>query len=211
MTKVPTLDDIYELATRSARIPLEEVKKFPHGNRFDVDITIAPRDADCVDRLQLADPTMISELAEVHAEDFVARRQSELFPFQLICRRSNTTLNSIGTNIPAQLKGKAYNPLHMHPLDLADLGLQEGRVVRIQSRYDGILGVVESDGTLRRGIVSMTQGFGAQGEAAERNPLLAGSNLNLLIHGDEYDPISGIARMSAVPVAISAAGDFVTH
>jgi anaerobic selenocysteine-containing dehydrogenase len=204
ITTVPSLDDIFELAMRNSRVPLAEVKKHPHGKRFDIDAAIEPRDRGCTDRLQLADPMMIAELAEVYGEDFAAKRLAMDFPFQLVCRRANNTLNSIGTNIPAQLKGRAYNTLQINPHDVAALRLREGQVVEISSRYASILGIIEGDDSVRPGVVSMTQGFGARGEAEELNPYLAGSNVNLLMHQGEYDPISGIARMSALPVAISS-------
>lgn len=203
MTRVPSLDDLFRLATSNARIPLDEVKRHRHGKRFDVDVKVAPRDADCTARLEVADATMMAELAEVRAEDFRADRQRGTLPYTLVCRRANNSMNSIGTNTPSLLKGKAYNPLHMHPADMAAQGLRDGDVAAVTSRYDTILGVVEADDTLRPGVVAMTHGFGAQGEAAERDPFLAGSNVNLLMHVDEHDRVSGIPRMSALPVSVT--------
>jgi anaerobic selenocysteine-containing dehydrogenase len=202
MARVPSVDEMFAIATSNSRVPLDEVKRHPHGKRFDIDIKVAPRDADCSARLEAADPTMMQELAEVRAEDYRANRQDAAFPFSMVCRRANNSMNSIGTNTPSLLRGKAYNPLHMHPSDMALQGLQDGNVVAVASRYDTILGVVEADDTLRPGVVAMTHGFGAQGEAAERDPFLAGSNVNLLMHADEYDPVSGIPRMSALPVSV---------
>ena len=202
MAHVPSLDDLFALATSNSRVPLDEVKRHPHGKRFDIDVDVAPRDADCTARLEAADPMMMKELAEVHGEDFRAARQATAFPYSLVCRRANNTMNSIGTNLPRLLRGKPYNPLFMHPSDMTSPGMQEGDVVAIASRYDTILGIVEADDTLRPGVVAMTHGFGAQGEQAERDPFLAGSNVNLLMHVDEHDPVSGIPRMSALPVSV---------
>jgi len=207
MRRVPTLDEMYELATGKSRVPLAEVKKHPHGKRYfeELDIRVAPRDADCTARLEIGDAMMMTELAQVHAQDYVAQRQEDQFPYQLVCRRTNNMMNSIGTVLPGLLKGKAYNPLFIHPADAARVGVADGGVVNIRSRYDTILGVVEFDDSLREGVVSMTHGYGALGEAAERNPFIAGSNVNLIMHTDEHDPISGIPRMSALPVTISVA------
>ncbi len=204
MARVPTLDDLFELATCNSRVPLSEVKRHPHGRNFDIDVRVAPRDAGCDARLEAGDPSMMRELAEVRAEDHRAARDSA-YPYSLVCRRANNSMNSIGATLPALLKGKAYNPISLHPSDRSILNVQEGDNVAIRSRYDTILGVVEEDDTLRPGVVAMTHGFGAQGEAAERDPRLAGSNVNLLMHGDEFDPISGIPRMSSLPVAIMPA------
>ena len=204
MARVPTLDELFELATCHSRVPLAEVKRYPHGRNFDIDVRVAPRDADCTARLEAGNASMLRELAQVRAEDHRAARDSA-FPYALVCRRANNSMNSIGAVLPALLNGKAYNPIFLHPSDRSALNVNEGDVVAIRSRYDTILGVVEEDDTLRPGVVAMTHGFGAQGEAGERNPRLAGSNVNLLMHADEFDPISGIPRMSALPVAIAPA------
>lgn len=206
MTHVPTLDEIFELATMNSRVPLSEVRQHPHGKRFDIDVTVEPRDPDCTAMLELADPMMMAELAEIRAEDYAARQQDPRFPLQLVSRRVNNMMNSTGTNLPSLLKGKAYNPLWINPDDADALGLQDGDTARIRSHYDEILGIVERDSTLRPGVVSMTHGFGAQGPEGERDPSLFGSNVNLLIHMDEHDPISGIPRMSALPVSVTPAG-----
>ena len=205
MTRVPNLDDLYALATVKSRVPLTEVKKYPHGKRFDINIAVEPRDPGCTDRLEAADPLMMTELAQVRAEDFQVSQQDHIYQYQLVCRRINNTMNSIGTNLPGLLKGRTHNSLFMHPSDVAKVGAQDDDVVSVRSRYDSILAVVMSDNTLRPGVVAMTHGFGARGEAAERNPFLAGSNVNLIMHTDEHDPISGIPRMSALPVAITVA------
>jgi anaerobic selenocysteine-containing dehydrogenase len=85
---------------------------------------------------------------------------------------------------------------------MAVLGLQNDDVVTVRSRGGSVIGIVESDETLRRGCITMTHGFGGHGLEAEGNPY-SGSNVNLLISTDEnLDPISGIPRMSNVPVAI---------
>ena len=204
MAHVPSLDALFALATSHSRVPLDEVKRHPHGKRFDLDVRVAPRDVDCTARLEAADPTMMKELAQVRAEDFRAARQATALPYVLVCRRANLTMNSIGTNLPGLLRGKPYNPLFMHPSDMTSAGVHDGDVVAIASRYDRVLGIVEADDTLRPGVVAMTHGFGAQGEQAEHDPFLAGSNVNLLMHVDEHDPVSGIPRMSALPVSVVA-------
>jgi len=51
-------------------------------------------------------------------------------------------------------------------------------------------------------VIAMSHGFGGHGREQERDPYL-GSNVNLLLSNDEdFDPITGIPRMSSVPVAL---------
>ncbi|MES2483249.1 MAG: molybdopterin-dependent oxidoreductase [Pseudomonadota bacterium] len=204
MSKVPDLDDLFELATTNSRVPLEEVKKHPHGKNFDIDVKVAPRDADCTARLDVGNASMMEELVEVRSEDFRAKRQNREFPFTLVCRRANHVLNSIGTDLPGLQRARSHNPIYMNPQDMAATQLQDGSVVRIRSKNDTVLGIAEADESLRPGVVAMTHGYGARGPAAELDPRLAGTNVNLLMHLDEYDPITGIPRMSDLPVAITA-------
>ena len=75
-------------------------------------------------------------------------------------------------------------------------------LVEIRSEHGEITGVAESDPTLRRGLVSMTHGFGCNPGEPE-DPRRDGANTNRLLRADvEFDPISGIPRMGAVPVAL---------
>jgi len=62
--------------------------------------------------------------------------------------------------------------------------------------------IVQSDATVRRGVVSMSHGFGGMpGESVyERD----GSSTGALISTDrDLDPINAMPRMSAIPVRIS--------
>jgi anaerobic selenocysteine-containing dehydrogenase len=90
----------------------------------------------------------------------------------------------------------------MHPADLAREGLAAGDTVEIASGYERILGIVEPDDTLRSGVVSMAHAFGGLPEEAHRVREL-GSNTGALTPVDrDYDPISGIPVMSAIPVNV---------
>jgi anaerobic selenocysteine-containing dehydrogenase len=90
----------------------------------------------------------------------------------------------------------------MNPEDLDSLGIEPGVVVRIQSDHAAILGVVESAPELRRGVVSMSHAFG---DAPDRDGdlLKIGSSTGRLVSATrEFDPYSGIPRMSAIPAKI---------
>lgn len=203
MQQAPSTDALYEIFTRGSRIPLAEVKRHPHGRVFDeVRGTVAAREPSCSARLELAAPEMLRELVEVAREDWRARHASASHPFRLIPRRSNFFVNSSGRALPSLTRGKPWNPAHAHPDDLAALGVASGDVVRIRSRHDEALAVIEADDTLRRGVIAMTHAFGANPDERE-DPRAVGTPLGRLLRlDDEYDPISGIPRMGALPVAI---------
>ena len=102
------------------------------------------------------------------------------------------------------MRGRTYNPAFMHPDDLAELDLSPGDTVEIRSAYDAVVGIVEADDDLRRGVVSMSHGFGGNPGEAE-DPRVDGANTNRLLRTDvDYDPITGMPRMGALPVAVSA-------
>jgi len=206
MDRLPTLEELLDLSLCDARVPLEEVKKHPHGLVVEEPVIVEPREAGCTDMLQLGDPLIMAELAEVAAEDFRAERADPTYPFRLVSRRANNYMNSILVGMPVAARNKHHNPLFVHPEDLAGLGLRDGEVARVASRTGELQAVVEADDTLMRGVVAMTHGFGTSEPGVEdgtgRNPWL-GANVNLLIPNDsDFDPITGIPRMSNIPVAI---------
>jgi anaerobic selenocysteine-containing dehydrogenase len=199
----PTTEAIYEQLTRTARISLQEVKRHPHGRVFDeIDERVQPREEGNDARLQLGDPHMMRELARVLAEDFAARQSDAAHPFLLVPRRANNFLNSTGRSLEKLTGGRAYNPSFIHPDDLAALGVESGSSVEIRSAHDRILAVAEADDSLRPGVVAMTHAFGGQPEEDARHREI-GSHTGRLMAADlEYDPISGMPRMGALPIAI---------
>src|SRR5262249_20240849 len=158
--------------------------------------TVKPRDPNCIARLQLADPAMLSQLAEVRAENPLARRKTSAeFPFQFIGRRMQNSTNS--SPRPGGIVRTGYNPLWMHPDDMEQLMLKIGDEVEVRSRHGAIPGFVDADRNLRRGVVAMTHGFGAKPNS-NHNPRRDGSNVNLLVSWeDDPDPYHGMPRMSA--------------
>ena len=202
MTRVPSLDEMIELSTRNAHVPLAVVKSYPHGNRFDLPMRVEGPDPARHDRLQVGDPMMMAELAEIRAEDYRGRRVAQDLPFQVVSRRTNIYNNSILSGLPSNAARMRYNPAHMHPSDLARLGLESGEVVRLRARHNAVLAVAEADDTLRPGVIALSHGFGPASTDAQHDARDGGANVNALIDLDEPDPVSGIPRMSAIPVAV---------
>jgi anaerobic selenocysteine-containing dehydrogenase len=201
----PTTDEIFEILTKGSRVSLADVKRHPEGHVFeDPTAVVLPRDPDCEARLELADPTMLAELADVAGEPL--ERDAE-YPYRLVSRRLPDVHNSAGRDIAKLVRKYNYNPAFMNPLDLASLGLVSGDVVEITSDHDSILGVVEPEEDVRRGVVSMPHCFGDL--PTPENDLKIrelGSNTGRLSSVDrDYDPYSGIPRMSAIPVQVSRA------
>ena len=204
MENEPVSDDIYEMICNGSAVPLAEVKQHPHGALFEqCREWVAPRDPACEARLQLADPAMLAELAEVRAEDPLARRKTGAdYPYLLVCRRMQASTNS-APRIEGIVR-TGYNPLWMNPADMARLDVRDGDEVSIRSRHGEIVGFAEGDPDMREGVVAMTHGFGPR-PGSNHDPRRDGSNINLLLSWeDDADPYHGMPRMSAVPVAVRA-------
>jgi anaerobic selenocysteine-containing dehydrogenase len=203
MEHEPTTDDLYEIMCRGSHVPLDEVKRHPHGHVFKELLAqkVGPPDAECEDRLDVGNADMLAELSEI-GERAAAAEADESRPFLFVPRRENRVINSTGRTLPGLMRGRSYNPAFMHPDDLARLGVAAGDLVEIRSEHAAITGVAEADADLRPGVVSMSHGFGGiPGE--DEDPRVDGANTNRLVRTDvEFDKYTGIPRMGALPVAV---------
>ena len=147
---------------------------------------------------------MVGELAEVRDEPFDRHPD---YDYRLISRRLLDVHNSAARDIPKLTRKWLYNPAFMNPADLADIGVIKGDIVEIQSDHASILGVVEPDDTLRPGLVSMPHGFGnVPGSKEDLAVKEHGSNTGRLTSVErDYDPYTGIPRMSTIPVNVRRA------
>ena len=141
-------------------------------------------------------------LAELDAVGREPLEEEDSFPFRMISRRLPDVYNSSGRDIPKLVRRHSYNPAFMNPSDLQQLGLATGDVVEITSERASILGVVEAASDVRPGCLSMSHSFG---DAPEYDAALRkiGSNTGRLSSVErDYDPYSGIPRMSNIPVQV---------
>jgi anaerobic selenocysteine-containing dehydrogenase len=103
------------------------------------------------------------------------------------------------------LKAKrTTNPAHIHPDDLAALGIEEGALVRIASPAGTVIGVAEASFSIRRGIVSMAHAWGDAGEDGSAVREIGTGTNRLVKETVDYDPITGQSLQSAIPVRIEA-------
>jgi len=204
MQNKPTTDKLHEFLTGNARVPLDEVKKHRGGKIYDVNETVQPKDPGFSGKLCVGNEMMMDELAAVYLEDYSSRQSTEQFPFRLVCRRLNSVINSAGREISGS-SVKKYNPAYMHSEDLLSLGLVDRDTVRLSSSHASIFGIVESDDSLLKGIVSMPHAFGANPGSDEPNVREVGSNTGRLTPVDrDYDAVTGIPLMSNIPVTVEA-------
>jgi len=205
MTTKPTTDWLLEGLMSGSRIPLSEVRKYPHGKIFDdLEIHVGPGDPNSADRLSVGNADMMQELAEIRGESI---EDDAAFPFKLISRRLPNVYNSSGRDI-AKLNGRRpYNPAFMNPADLEALGLSKGDVVEISSSRATILGIAEPAAEVRPGVISMAHCYGdAPRNRSERDEAvreIGSSTSRLIDNEDVFDPHTGIPRMSGIPVGVA--------
>ena len=147
---------------------------------------------------------MMRDLRELSARPSgdLASWADDRYPFRLVGRRMNARYNSGGMTAPRLQAQERTNPAFMHPDDLAQLGLESGEVAEISSARATILGVVEADDTIRRGLVAMSHAWGDVAEHDEDVRDIGGNTSRLIDVTDQWDPYSGQPVMSNIPVAV---------
>ncbi len=192
MASPPTTDQLLEAFVAKSRVPLEEIKRHPHGAIFPDPKPLAdPKPLDWPYRLQLAATSMMHELAAVSAAlPGAAEEIDREYPWLLVTRREHAVYNSVGQRLPALRKRLAHNPAYVHPLDAGALGLLDDMPIEIESRHGRTRARVRLAEDIRRGVISLAHGF------EDANPAA------LIDDANGFDALSGLPRMSAIPVRI---------
>ena len=167
----------------------------------DLHPVIEPLDEEDLHRFNLAAGDMPATLEKYSADD--ARAAG--FDFRLISRRSKGRFNSIGQPLKNLGQKVTTNPAYIHPDDMASQGIKDGDVIEISSAHASIHGVAKGSDRVRRGLISMAHAFG-DADADKHNVREMGGSTNRLTSDEvDYDPITGQALQSAIPVKIAAA------
>jgi anaerobic selenocysteine-containing dehydrogenase len=125
----------------------------------------------------------------------------------LVSRRQHGIYNSVGHTLPALAKKVPFNPVFMNPDDAAQLGVGNGDPVQLATARAKVFGTVEVADDIRRGVVSVAHGFPNSRSVDGSDEHKGTSTAALLDDETEYDPISGLPVMSAVPVSVSVPND----
>jgi anaerobic selenocysteine-containing dehydrogenase len=208
MDTLPSSDDLIESISVHSRVPLDEIKRHPSGAVFDPDggpVRVQPGDPESTGRLLLYPDEIARELDELVNEPAVegaGYAPGEKFTHRLISRRLREVFNSMGRELPAIRAKRSTNPAFMNPEDLAKIGASSGDVIAIASGRAEILGVAEAADDIPSGVVSMAHSWGDLPSRPGDVRKIGSSTSRLVDDASDFDPISGMARQSAIPVNV---------
>jgi len=200
----PTVEEFLEIAAQHLPIPFAELKAMPRGGLFPGDAQyVEPADADASGRFTLAPADVLAEIESVLAEAG-NRAVRDAYPYRIAVRRQRDVVNSAMRDIPLIRKRLPYNVAYLNPEDVAAEGFREDDRIEIISEAGSIATRVKLDPTIRRGVVSITHGFGGLPED-NRDFDQSGANTNLLIDpATPRERINAMPRMSGIPVTLRA-------
>lgn len=209
METPPSDNDFLAIIARNGAMPFEEFKHSALGGTlYD---NLPPKYVEPAGKKAGQFAVMPDDVAdEIHAFLATTSTAQELaqhsdFNFRLIARRMREVSNTSCRDFPTARARTPFNPLSMHPQDLAMLGLNAGASVQVVSDNGSIPAIVKADATLKPGVVSMTHGFGGMpGEKV--NYQERGASISPLISLDrDCEPLQAMPRMSGIPVRIEPA------
>ena len=204
-------DAILDLVYANARIPMNEIRNSRGVIHDDRRVQVVEAGADDGDsRFELAPPDVVVELAGVLAESSGAEvldgYDADRFPFRLVSRRMKHVVNSLGRELPVLGRVGTTNPAYLHPDDLEALGVADGDLVRIESPHGAVVGVAAAADDVKTGVVSMAHSWGGSSDSPDDVRGHGVPTNRLVTTDDGFDPITGMAVQSAIPVRVEAVG-----
>ena len=190
----------------TTRVPIAEIMELEGGTVFEQfeGAEVLAKFEGMDDRFQLFPEGVADEVATLLDTDPGEEGRYGVdgaFTHLLTCRRNRYVYNSMCHELPRTANA---NPAHLHPTDLAALGIESGQVMRLVSAHGAIEVQVAADETLRPGVVSLSHAFGSVA-AGERTPEF-GTVSRLVSTDDTLDRITRMPRLSALPVRLEPVG-----
>ncbi len=202
----PIKFEVIKMLKPNTRVALEDIRAKGRGHVFDeLDVRVEAPIPGTEGRLQLAPEGICEEIGEVYVEtkdSIQCAKSGAAFTHLLICRRLGHVINSYGQTYPELREKGTTNYAYINEADLEQLGLSAGDLIEIESDHDAIIGVAKPTDEVKSGVISMSHSWG---DTPDRglDVLEFGVNTNRLIKTDkDFDPITGQARMSAIPVTV---------
>jgi len=188
-----------DLVLGGAPVDLDEVKRHPHGYYHQEQQFALAADPATAGRFSTMPGDVLEEIGALRDE--LETPRDERFAFLLINRRNRHRMNSMGGTLPDLLRMMPYNVANMNPADMASHDIAAGDRIEVQSDNGTIEMIAHADETVRRGVLSISHGFG--GIPGTENYLRDGVSPNMLISTDrDLQTINAMPRMTAIPINI---------
>jgi anaerobic selenocysteine-containing dehydrogenase len=203
--------DLIDHVFGNARLPISEWREHRGVIHQDRAIRVIAADPNASALFAVAPIDVLAELGEVHAEsagaEILPGYDPVEFPFRLIGRRLKHALNSLGNELPGLARVATTNYAYANPDDMGDLGVEAGDLLEITSLRSVVVGVVEPDPDLKRGVVAMSHSWGG-GSLTDEKVREIGTPTNRLVNGEDgTDRVTGLPVMSAIPVRLRRTTD----
>jgi anaerobic selenocysteine-containing dehydrogenase len=207
----PSDDDVLDLIYANSYIPFQTIRERNGQVLSEAAPIVGPADPATSGRFHIGLADHMAELAEVRQESTSAEIMNGFDPsvhtFRLISRRLKTHLNSLGGELRGLQRKNPTNYAYMHPDDMAELGITDDDLVELTSPRASILGVAKASDDVRRGVVSMAHSWGAAGLTDEKVRDIGSPTNRLIDVNDGFDPITGQAIQSSIPVSVTKVVD----
>lgn len=206
----PTTDEVLNSLYATARIPLDEIRRYPGGHVWGEKQTkaggVIPNMIAHEDRkIAVGHPDVLAELRQVRSEPLIeggGYDVNEKANFRLITYRMKEVYCTQGQNLPSLRRRRTFNPVLIHPQAMQSLGIRDGDRVTIASGFGSVEAIAEASQDLAPGVAAMAFGWGDPSDP--RTVREKGANVQRLIPDDQrYDPVTGLALQTAIPVTIS--------
>lgn len=196
---------IMSLLSKGSRISIDKVRSetLEQGGKIfaEARTKVAAKNPANKNRFCILPKDVKKQLREVLNE---APVYDDEFSHLLISRRIKHFFNSTGHNVEGLKSKGTTNYAYLHSDDLMALGIASEAMVEISSSAGTIVGVVKASDDLKPGVISMAHAFGDT-NSDKSNVARQGSSTNRLVSDEvHFDPITGQARQSAIPVRIRA-------
>jgi len=210
MQTKPSADEMIDALHPHARFPIDELRGHASGRAFGDSLTAGGMLPNMIGhpdgKMAAGHAEVIAELREVRAEPVLVGggyAEGEKFDFRLITYRMKEVYCTQGQNLPSLRGKRPYNPCLMHPDAMVERGLADGDRVLVESGFGQVEAIVETSDSIAEGTIALAFGWGDPTGAGDVREV--GSCVEHLIPDDvRFDPVTGLAQQSAVPVNVRA-------
>jgi anaerobic selenocysteine-containing dehydrogenase len=151
-------------------------------------------------KIHLAVPELLDWLARL---DPAADQIDPAYPFTLVAgQRRMHNANQI-FRTPAWRKSDPDGALRIHPDDIAAVGGTDGGWMAVSTRTGRLVCRIESDPSMRRGLVALPHGYGQAYPDGQGGRIVDGPRLNFITAHDDCDPIAATPYHKNVAVHLA--------